>query len=69
MDWQNKFFTVGLANLCRDKGIINPEVLEKWEALPTSCNTEEDCRRFYDFVDQFGTHVIQSVTTGSRIQV
>ena len=69
MDWQNLFYTVGLSNTCRDKAEINPELLDMWEALPISCNTEEDCRRFYDFVDQFGTHVIKSVTTGSRIPV
>ena len=69
MDWQNLFFTIGLSNSCRDEAEISPELLEAWEGLPLSCNTEEDCRKFYDFVEQFGTHVIKSVSAGSRIQV
>jgi hypothetical protein len=67
--WTAKFDKFSLSVPCKRGNPIEANLLKAWNNLPSHCKTKDQCKMFYDFSDNFGTHVITDVFTGAKVHV
>ena len=51
------------------RAALDYELIQAWNALaPNPARNSDATRKYYDFVQNWGTHLINGLTTGSRLK-